>query len=478
MPELDVPNTLAPLRDTGSLPARLWLLITILVYSMWHAGTAKGLGVRTYLLNARAVDMRVVGLVASLLVTVACGAKDTVVIGGADPAGGSGTEGPEGSADGAARGHLLIVTERESPEANLQYLHVLDGWPESGQVDYGGSIELGEFVSSHVLGDAIFVHQPDDATVRKLVVGADGAITLDETISFAAYGAAGSTGDMVYVSDELAYFLDEGSAQIVVWNPSTMLVSGAAPIAEAALARGVLPAQISRGIGLGGQGFVAASWRDWETLEYHDAAAMGVFDATLQPELQIIEDDRCASTVTTPFDGGDGFVYLISDAALGFDALANPNRTQKSLCVLRMRPGASEFDPDFFVDLRDVLGAPGFYAAHPMDDGKLLVNTWAPGVELAGVANPEDPDWYWDFPPHFEYAVVDLIAGTSTPVPDLGRAAVQWSLTLRVDGGTYVQTYRDDRGSDLSRVEPDGSVVRVLSNPAGSDVQYLGHVGN
>jgi hypothetical protein len=46
-----------------------------------------------------------------------------------------------------------------------------------------------------------------------------------------------------------------------------------------------------------------------------------------------------------------------------------------------------------------------------------------------------------------------------------------------VDGDVYVQTYRDDTGSDLQRVDPDGTVTRVLSNPAHTDVQYLGRVG-
>jgi hypothetical protein len=284
---------------------------------------------------------------------------------------------------------------------------------------------------------------------------------------------------MVYVSEERAYFVDEGAAQIIAWNPRTLEIDGSAPIAAEALSRGSLPAQISRGVALGGQGFVAASWRDWDALTYHDAAALGVFDASsTEPTLQIIEDERCASNVTTPFDGGDGFVYLISDAALGFDALANPNRTGKTLCVLRMQPGAGQFDPDFFVDLGAALGSPGFYAAHPMRDGKLLVNLWSPSVALDSVASPEDPSWYWGFPPYFEYAIVDLASGTSTPVAGIPRAAVQWSATLRVDGDNYVQVYRDDTGSDLLRVEPDGSVAWVLSNPSGTDVQYIGRVGS
>lgn len=429
-----------------------------------------------------------VAAAAVLTSVAACGGTDTVAVDGtaveAPSAAGGASDTPPGEGSGAGggaavdAGHLVVVTERESPEASLQYLHLLRDWPANAEVDYGGAIELGEFVNVHAMGDAVFVHQPDDATVRRLVVNADGAVSDDQTISFAAYGVMGSSGDMVYVSPELAYFVDEAAAQIVTWNPGTLEVLGSVAIADDVLFRGGLPAQLSRGPALGGQGFVAASWRDWDTLEYHDAAALGVFDANaLQPELSIVEDGRCASTVTTPFDGGDGFVYLVSDAALGFDALANPTRTQKALCVLRLRPGSAEFDPGFFVDLRAALGSPGFYSAHPMEGGKLLVNTWAPDVSLDGVATPNDPSWYWDYPPYFEYAIVDLATGTSVPVAGIPRAAVQWSLTLRVKGGTYVQTYRDDTGSDLHRVEPDGSVVRVLVNRQGTDVQYLGYVG-
>lgn len=385
-------------------------------------------------------------------------------------------DGPGALAEHAS--HLVVVTERESPEVAMQYLHVLEAWPDNGELSYDGALELGEFVNVHALGSAVFVHQPTDATVRKLVVAADGSISADETISFAAFGVTGYAGDMVYVSPTRAYFLDEAAGQLVVWNPEAMEVVDATELPEDTLTRDGLAAQISRGVALGGEAFVGASWRDWDTLSYYDAAAVGVFDATKdRPELRVIEDERCASTVTTPFVGEDGNVYVMSDAALGFDALANPTRTEKSLCVLRLKPGAEEFDPDFFVDLRAALGSPGFYAAHPMNGGKLLVNLWAPDVDVDSVADATDPSWYWAYPPYFEFAIVDLEKGTSMPVPDVPRAPVQWSITLRVDGDTYIQTYRDDAGSDLRRVDPDGTVTDVLSNPAATDVQYLGRVG-
>jgi hypothetical protein len=404
-------------------------------------------------------------------------AADAGDSGASDPGGSDAAVAQDGGSDGAGKGHLIVVTERESPETSMQYLHVLEAWPEDDKVDYAKAVELGEFVSVHALGNAVFVHQPEEATVRKLIVGANGDVAEDVTVSFAAQGALGVAGDMIYVSETRAYLLDETSGQFVVWNPSTMEVLGSFDLDKDVLTRDGLAAQISRGVALGGEGFVSMSWRDWETLDYYDSAAIGVFDATsLEPKLRVLEDDRCASTVATPFDGGDGFVYLVSDAALGFDAIANPMRTQKKLCVLRMRPGSGELDKDFFVDIKEVLGTPGFYAAHPMKSGKLLVNMWAPDVEVSSVAKGDDSNWYWEYPAYFEYAIVDLAKGTSIPVKELTRAAVQFSSTLGVDGETYVQTYRDDMGSDLQRVDLDGSITRVLSNGPATDVQYLGRV--
>src|SRR5688572_7339549 len=297
---------------------RRFFLISVISYLMsLRLEPFEGDCVKARLLPANPRETLKCVLPASALAwLVECGGTDSVIVtgiasnepsptppSGAPDASADPGQGNPDSAPGAdPGGYLVVVTERESPETSLQYLHLLKDWPESHEVDNGDAIELGEFVNVHTMGDAIFVHQPDDATVRRLVVGASGSIADDSTVSFAAYGVTGFSGDMVYVSPERAYFVDEGAAEIVVWNPDTMRVLGSAPIPEAALTRGGLPAQISRGFALGGEAFVAASWRNWDTLEYHDSAALGVFDAgALTPELRIIEDERCASTVTTPF---------------------------------------------------------------------------------------------------------------------------------------------------------------------------------
>jgi hypothetical protein len=378
-----------------------------------------------------------------------------------------------------AEGLLVVVTERESPEAALQYLHVLENWPENGELDYGSAVEIGEFVSVRALGDAVFVYDPEDSSVRKLVVSPGGQVSVDEKLSFGAYGVTGYDAENIWASTERAYLVDETSGQIIRWDPSTMLIDGSTEIARDALSKEGFPLQLQQGVAVGDTAFTAANWRNWETLEYRDVAAVASFDATSnQPQVQVVEDERCAPSVSlSPFDGGDGYAYLVSDAALGFDALANPNATEKPLCVLRIRPGASDFDPDFFVDLKEATGSPAFYTAHPMKGQKLLVNVWASDVGVQDVATEGDPDWYWASPPYFEYQIVDLAHGTAIPVPDLPRAAVQFSTTLRVDGNNYVQLYREDGGSDLYRVDPNADVTQVLSNGPATDIQYLGRIG-
>jgi hypothetical protein len=255
-----------------------------------------------------------------------------------------------------------------------------------------------------------------------------------------------------------------------------MVIERAVPIPESALTRDGFPLQLQQGVIAGGVAFSGANWRNWETYEYRDLAALAHFDLETA-ELRVIEDASCAPSVAlSPFDGGDGFVYQVSDAALGFDSIASPNRTAKPLCVLRMRPGDTAFDASFRLDLRQALGAPGFYSAHPMAGGKLLVHAWASDVDVASVSDGTSPDWYWDFPPYFEYQIVDLESGVATPVGGIARGAVQFSATLRVDGQNYVQIYREDGGSVLYRVDPDARVETVLINGPGTDVQYLGRV--
>lgn len=225
---------------------------------------------------------------------------------------------------------------------------------------------------------------PESASVRKYVVDSGGVLQQDGELSCESYGISGVDAELIFATDERAYLVGEISARTISWNPQAMTISAAVEVEEGVLERDGLPVQFQQGVATGGRAFTAVNWRNWDTYEYHAAAAVGTFDATLdQPSLQVLEDARCAPSVgLSPFAAENGDVYLVSDAALGFDAIANPTTTELPLCVLRIQPGASTFDPGFLVDLREVTGSPGFFTAHPMAGNRLLVNVWSPDVEI------------------------------------------------------------------------------------------------
>jgi len=421
-----------------------------------------------------------IGMLAAILLAAAngCG-SDKIKSGEWNDDGGLGGMAGDASVAVPGKGALVIVAEREGPEAALQYLHVMADWPDSKRLDNSAGVELGEYVTTHAMGNAVYVYNPDDGRVRRFSVDEKLAIKETGELSFAALGTS-PDAENIWASDERAYLVDESAGVIVVWNPSAMEILGSTPIAEDLLTRGELPTQFQQGAAMAGRGVTAVNWRNWDTYEAHPAAALGLFDAkSMSPVLTILEDERCAPSVAlSPFFDDEGNAYLVGDGALGFDILASPKPAKRPPCVLRVKAGERKFDPDFFIDLAALTGSPAFYTAHPMAGGtKLLVNLWAPSVDVASVADPKDPDWYWNYPPYFEYAIVDLKAGTSKPVAALPRAAVQFSVTLRVDDLNYVQLYEPDgKGTTLYRVAPDGAVNDVLSLGEGSDVQYLGRI--
>lgn len=414
----------------------------------------------------RALPALLCGLVSLL---AACDDGDTIVV----------TEPPAGEPAPSVERPLVVVTERETPDDPLQYLHVLADWPLDGQLDFGRSVELGSFVNVRAMGDAVYVYDPSSSAVSRYIVSDTLGVTLDPlTLSFSSYGLT-IDADHIWVGPERAYLVDEGSAQIVLWNPREMTIIGSTPIDVPWLERGGFRAQLQQGATSGGRAITAVNWRDWETYEFEPGAALALFDASSDaPALTLLEDERCAPSVAlNPFFDADGNAYVIGDGGLGFDVMASPNRTSLPQCVLRVRAGEESFDPDFFVDIGAATGSPGFYTAHPMRDRKLLVNTWASDVDLEAVRDPADPSWYWDFPPYFEHTIVDLETGTAQRVTALERAAVQFSITLRVDDDNYVQLYAEDGASlRLYRVNTDASVESVLELGEGEDVQYLGRL--
>lgn len=391
-------------------------------------------------------------------------------------------QGPSNSANVVSTsGALLVITEREDTSgASLHYLHALHEWPESGELDYGTAIELGEPGVAFVQGNALYFYHAQAGTIEKITVDADltvhrGQDSGDE-ISLVGKGISGFDAEPIRVSNDLAFMVDEKSAQIARWNPDKMELEGVDPIPGELLERDDLKLQLQLGVAAGKRVFTAASYRNWDTNSVVTAAALGVFDQASPGNMKIIEDDRCAPSVAIgPFVDQDN-VYLVSDGVQGYDLVASPKMVDKPQCVVRVKPDANAFDQDYFIDLQDLTKSPAIYTAFPMADHKLLVSMWSPDEDVSKYKTTNDAGWFWDHPPTYEYAIVDLVKKSMTKVDGLPLSSARSAKTLVVDQENYVQLFREDDGVDLYRVKTDGSVDMVLAAPASANVQFLGRL--
>lgn len=395
--------------------------------------------------------------------------------------------GPTGCSDETNSGYkdvtesehpLVILTERVVNDLSLHYLHVVDDWPKSGKLDYKKAVELGPPGVMHVDDSAIYFYHAEKGEIEKLSVDENLKVKSVKTVSFVAYGIKGFDPEPIWVSKDLAFMVDEKTAQVARFNPSTMKIDTVEPINPDVLERDGLKVQFQLGVAAGDRVFTAVNWRSWESNTVYTATVLGVFnkdDTRDGPEL--VEDKRCAASVAVgPFVEGD-YVYAIGDGVNGFDILANPKLSKNPQCVVRMPIDGDAFDEDFFIDIQEVTGSPAIYMAYPMDGHKLLVSMWNPDVELSvAKTDPERPDWFWKRPPYYIYAIIDLETKDVMRVDGLEQAAMRSPKVLIVDERNFVQTFRDDAGSDLHRIDPDAKVTKALENGSSTNVQFIGRL--
>jgi hypothetical protein len=392
------------------------------------------------------------------------------------------TSGNEVAPPASSSHPLLVVTERDSPDADgaLHYLHVLDDWPSSGELDYGKAIELGSPGVSHAAWGAFYFYQAEEGSIEKITFDDDGKPQRGNIISFANDGITGYDPEPIWgTTKDVAYMLDEKSGKIARWNPDDLGIDDVVALPDDVLKRDDLKVQFQLGIAANKHLYTTVNWRNWDTFTAFPGASIGIFDEDdLAKGPTTIDDDRCAPSVAVGVWEDDAkYIYLVGDGAQGFDMKASPKPSPKPQCVLRLKEGADAFDPDFFIDLNELTGSPVVFMTYPMADHKLLANIWSPEVNIDDI-DPKtgSPDWWWEYQPYFEWVIIDLDDKSVSHVDALERGAVQSQKTLRIDDDNYIQLFRDDRGSTVHRIETDGTVTQVLSNPDHVSAQYIGRL--
>jgi hypothetical protein len=390
-----------------------------------------------------------------LLGLVACGSDGSDETGAA-----AGGEGPV----------LAVFTRLTNPEGRNFYLHLMRETPRGGTLDYTKAFEFGEAYAS-IHGGFVYISDREAMTITKHAVTSDLKIEAKGTVSLQGLGVAfagiGWVGDQPYV-------VDAESAQVVRFNPNDMTLIDSTPIPEAVLVRdGITGGSWSwNPVERDGRAYFGWSWMDYDAGKSASVVALASFPTSPAAPVfaEPVVDTRCKVNDGFPFLDAAKNIYVVG---LGSWAPELGQERDPS-CVVRIRPGATNFDPEYFLDLLAVVGARDIATSWPMAVGsKLLVQYWPESVP----APAADEEW-WERSV-LELAVVDLAAKTSVRVTGVKPGTSMSYFSLELDGERYVQVYDltgDLSDSTLYRVTPNGAAEVVVKAGPNSDFQNLGRV--
>jgi hypothetical protein len=207
---------------------------------------------------------------------------------------------------------------------------------------------------------SVYVVLATEPTIQRWVLDAKDELVLDDELGLAQYGITDGVRKSapVFFDDSRAYFFDGNSLQLVLWDPSAMRTIEA--ISLAGLEEegyGMRTNYLHRD---GDRLLISASyWRLTDEEGYLELNRVAIVD-TSDHSVIYADDTRCGGVAFHATDS-NGHLYLASHpghaAALSVGMAHTEGVSEPAAsCLLRVKAGANEIDPDYYVDLNEVSG--------------------------------------------------------------------------------------------------------------------------
>ncbi|MEM1417270.1 MAG: hypothetical protein AAGH15_20400 [Myxococcota bacterium] len=383
------------------------------------------------------------------LVLVACASDDLITdsgVPGADAGVDAGVS-DAGIADG--RSAYLVVQRNVTPDGRSILLSVLpDLAPRS--LDGAEALELPGASRARTFEGKVFGMDSERGVITRFAVDDSFALVEEDRLSMTRLGISLFFGTAtLFLGSERAIYVDPPSQQVVLWNPSEMVIEDTVDVPE--LRREDFESAVYGVYELGGEILVPVGF--WNlirgvTVPTVTTLVFSAADLSLQ---RVIEDDRCAVT------GGGAVVgdryFVVGDSFGGaFDIFA-PDPLPAP-CVLRRSEGSETLDPDFLLDLRAVTGAPHVQGLTGGGRGGLLTRIYASDVDPDTLTNP----FAYSQLPLWRYALLDAEGSSATVADELPLSTSGFGPFV-VDGDYYVPVTTEGRASaTLYRLGADGRV--------------------
>ena len=252
-----------------------------------------------------------------------------------------------------AAGYVLasvVIT----PEGRTTYVQALPELP-TGHVTNTSAIELPGNGTMLAHGRDVFIGLAEEPTWVRYSVGDDGRLAETGRMSLANLGLSAIDYGNTIVDDTTAVSVSSEQYLAVVWNPADMTITGTIDLAHLKVPG--YTAEVWTTLTHDGKVYVPGRWSNWDDGLILPRVMMTILDPVARTVVAVAEDDRCASGGRAVF-GADGYAYVMGDGrnyAIQMYAHARAE-TPPANCLLRIAPGATDFDPAFHVEIPALTG--------------------------------------------------------------------------------------------------------------------------
>ncbi len=358
---------------------------------------------------------------------------------------------PEGS--GYVLGSVVIT-----PDGRNTYFQVLPDLDPAEPITNADAVEAAGNGVLLTRGRDVFLGLAESPEWVRYTVGDDGTLSETGRMSLAGEGFGYVDYGNTILADDLAVSVSSEAMVAVVWDPSTMTITGTIELPH--LAREGYAVEVWTTIGVDGLVYVPARWSDWYGGRIFPEVSTTVLDPRRLSIVGVAGDDRCASGGRVLFDA-DGYGYVMGDGR-NYSAQMFANAAGTSVapnCLLRLPPGETDFDDAYHVEIPSLTG--GLEVVTELEapaQGSNRAFAWMfRRDELPAGVEPVDFG-FWSYPV-FELWQIDVgDAPSARPVDGVPLGVLGFGGSA-VDGRLYVGL-GDTETSVVYEVDADTSSAR------------------
>ncbi len=240
----------------------------------------------------------------------------------------------------------------------------------------------------------------------------------------------------------------------VIWDPSTMTITGEVPL-DHLKAQGY-ELEVWTTVAHDGLVYIPGRFSDWTGGRILEGVSITILDPKAQKIVGVAEDDRCTSGGRVVFDEA-GYGYVMGDgrnycsqmyaAASGGTALDN--------CILRIPPGGTDFEEGYFHTIKSLTG--GIESIGELETAQqgsgVAFSKFFHADELPEGMEPVDFE-FWSVPAHKVWRLELGDTPAAQPVDGLPFSAIGFG-SSPFEGKLYSGESLDGGGtSDVYEIDP------------------------